>query len=151
MYLGNSGPDEMQDEMKPFDYKDLVNTYGKIASFFVPDPAKGLGFSQYIGYEPPAFALKRPEETAKERAAALLDHATTYRNSGFIEAVTTDFQNEEGWGEFLLSRGFTMVSETVNSNSDNTIQVWLLATNPDYTMGDYDDDYEPYWGNEEGG
>jgi hypothetical protein len=42
MYLGNSGPDEMQDEMKPFDYKDLVNTYGKIASFFVPDPANWL-------------------------------------------------------------------------------------------------------------
>lgn len=142
LYLGNSSPDETQDPMEAtFDWKSPDKTGRCIVTYGFPSGNNRILL--YTGYEPPACVTKRPQESAKDRAESLVAAFRGVRNSGFIEAVTTDFQLSKGWGPILEGLGFTKVGTTTNSNSDNVITMWLLITNPEYNpeQDEPDDDY----------
>jgi hypothetical protein len=88
-----------------------------------PHPNPG---SLSLCYTPAAYSLQRPQESLRDRAMALLEgYKKESRSGGIIEAVTNTQQ--KAWEPVLEEFGFIRGAQAVNSNSNKTITVWLLA------------------------
>lgn len=132
LYLGETaGPKSRVSASKKFDYKKLAETAVPKYLNFNTNLGNGtyyaaIGYREEYGYEAPAMSLDRPEETAGERAKALLDKfKKSGRTSGLIEAVITNIQI--AWGPWLEEQGFKRVASAKNSNSGNVVSFYVLA------------------------
>jgi len=69
------------------------------------------------------FRGKAPVETAVERLDRYLDFCKQKQPKGLIE-VTLVYYQKKAWEKTLIKRGFKLVNEFVNSNTDSRIWVY---------------------------
>jgi hypothetical protein len=105
---------------------------------FDDEDSAGEEVRSYLSF----FTPSAPAETVEARLDRFLAHIREERPGGIVEAVLVrDYEGE--WDQIvvnekrLLSRGFRVVNEVRNSNSDNLCRVYHL--NMEYNYIPYDE------------
>lgn len=81
------------------------------------------------------FTDAAPEETYRERLDRFLAFNDKHRPCGIVEVVLSDdsfYQQRKWWEGILLERGFRLINENMNSNSDNVCYVYHRNSNLPY-------------------
>jgi hypothetical protein len=127
LYLeGRYNPEKTLLPMKKFDWQNFTET-AELVHAYDRGPAGTVPNLKSRGY-PPKFSDDRPEESAKDRALALIEVAKgDGARHGIIEVVLAGKAQKAGWHDILVSWGFKECVTALNSNSMNEITVYLLA------------------------
>lgn len=127
LYLeGRYDPEKILPPMKKFDWLNFKETADPIIGYPM-NTGKSVPSGVGMGY-PPKFSDNRPEESAKDRALALIEVAKGEgARHGIIEVVLAGNNQKKGWHDILVSWGFKECVTALNSNSMNNITVYLLG------------------------
>lgn len=128
LYLeGRIDPAVQLPAVKKFDWADFKDTSELLYAYPRDVKAGIVPGMKTMGY-PPKFSVTRPIESAKDRALALIDEAKGGgARHGIIEVILAGKAQHLGWHDVLIEWGFKECVTALNSNSMNTITVYLLG------------------------
>jgi hypothetical protein len=95
------------------------------ATSFNRHPVRGVNDAHADTYPEDFFYEEAPAETGAKRLDRLLKFLKKRRPHGIVEIVLTNSQHL--WFPVLEDHGFVKVTTAVNSNTDNTLNVFHLS------------------------
>ena len=100
-------------------------------------------YGHNVSSETRFFHREAPSESRKDRLKRYIEYCKERRPQGMIEITLAvgehNTWHQKQWAPILKEHGFNLVTSFLNSNSENTVEVWHLVYDEGPDPHNYDD------------